>query len=295
VSERLRILLLGGTGQIGGALKGTLAHFADVIAPARAELDCARIDRVEAFVRESAPHCVVNAAAYTRVDDAETERDFAKLLNAALPAALAAACERIGASLVHYSTDYVFAGDGHRPYREGDPTAPINWYGATKRAGEEAVLRSTDRAVILRTSWIYGTTGSNFFRTMLRLARERAELRVVDDERGAPTWAHAVADGTAAIISQLGQSSDAWRAAHGIYHMTAGGETTWYQFASRLLELDPMRADHVVETITPIPSTLYPTPARRPAYSVLDCARLEERFGVRLASWERQLEQVWAS
>ncbi|CAN5748512.1 dTDP-4-dehydrorhamnose reductase [soil metagenome] len=295
MTERLRILLLGGTGQIGGALKASLAHFADVIAPTRAELDCARIDRVEAFVRESAPHCVVNAAAYTRVDDAETDRDFAELLNAALPASLAAACERIGAGLVHYSTDYVFAGDGLRPYREDDPTAPINWYGATKRAGEEAVLRFTDRAVILRTSWIYGTTGNNFFRTMLRLARERAEVRVVDDQRGAPTWSHAVADGTAAVVSQLGQHNDAWRAAHGIYHMTAGGETTWYQFASRLLELDPGRAEHVVERITPIPSTLYPTPARRPAYSVLDCTRLEEHLGVRLASWERQVEQVWAS
>ncbi|MEP6991222.1 MAG: dTDP-4-dehydrorhamnose reductase [bacterium] len=295
MSERLRILLLGGTGQIGGALKGTLAPVGDVMAPSRAELDCTRIDRVEAFVRASAPHCVVNAAAYTRVDDAETDREGAELLNAALPASLAACCERIGAGLVHYSTDYVFAGDGQRPYREDDPTAPINWYGSTKRAGEEAVLRSTDRALILRTSWIYGTTGNNFFRTMLRLARERTEIRVVDDQRGAPTWAHAVAEGTAAVISQLGQHSDAWRAAHGIYHMTAGGETTWYHFASRLLELDPARAEQVVETITPIPSALYPTPARRPAYSVLDCMRLEERLGVRLASWERQLEQVWAS
>ena len=295
MSERLRILLLGGTGQIGGALKSSLAPFADVIAPPRAELDCARIVQVEAFVKDSAAHCVVNAAGYTRVDDAETDRDRAELLNAALPARLAATCERIGAGLVHYSTDYVFAGDGNRPYREDDPTAPKNWYGSTKRAGEEAVLRSTDRAVIFRTSWIYGTTGSNFFRTMLRLAREQEEVRVVDDQHGAPTWAHAVADGTAAVIAQLGHHSDAWGAAHGIYHMTAAGETTWYQFASRLLELDPGRAEHVVERITPIPSTLYPTPARRPAYSVLDCARLEARFGVRLASWERQLENVWAS
>ena len=204
-------------------------------------------------------------------------------------------CERIGAGLVHYSTDYVFAGDGHRPYREVDATAPINWYGATKRAGEEAVLRATDRAVILRTSWIYGKTGSNFFRTMLRLARERTEVRVVDDQRGAPTWSHAVAEGTASVISQLGKRGDAWRTAHGIYHMTAGGETTWYHFASRLLELDPKRGEHVVERITPISSDLYPTPARRPAYSVIDCTRLAEQLGVRLPSWERQLEQVWAS
>lgn len=295
MNERLRILLLGGTGQIGGALKGTLANFADVIAPDRAKLDCAHIDRVERFVLDCAPSCVVNAAAYTRVDDAERERDQAELLNAVLPASLAASCERIGAGLVHYSTDYVFAGDGHRPYREDDATAPINWYGATKRAGEEAVLRATDRAVILRASWIYGKTGSNFFRTILRLARERTEVRVVDDQRGAPTWSHAVAEGTASVISQLGQRGDAWRAAHGVYHMAAGGETTWYHFASRLLELDPKRSEHVVERITPIPSALHPTPARRPAYSVLDCTRLAERLGVRLASWERQLEQVWAS
>ena len=295
MSERLRILLLGGTGQIGGALKNSLAHLADVIAPTRAELDCARIDSVEALVSDIAPDCVVNAAAYTRVDDAETHREQAELLNAALPASLAAACQRIGAGLVHYSTDYVFAGDGHRPYREDDPTAPINWYGTTKRAGEEAVLTSTDRAVILRTSWIYSATGNNFFRTMLRLARERTEVRVVDDQRGSPTSACAVADGTTAIISQLGKNGDAWRAAHGVYHMAAEGETTWYLFASRLLELDPARREHVLERITPIPSTQYPAPARRPAYSVLDCTRLEERFSVRLASWERQLQQVWAS
>ena len=295
MSERLRILLLGGTGQIGGALKSILADFADVIAPDRRELDCARIDRVERFVQDCAPDCVVNAAAYTRVDDAERERDQAELLNTALPASLAASCERIGAGLVHYSTDYVFAGDGQRPYREDDATAPINWYGATKRAGEEAVLRATDRAVILRTSWIYGKTGSNFFRTMLRLARERAELRVVDDQRGAPAWSHAVAEGTASVIPQLGKRGDAWRTAHGIYHMTAGGETTWYHFASRLLELDPNRSEHVVERITPISSDLYPTAARRPAYSVLDCTRLAEDLGVRLPSWERQLEQAWAS
>ena len=295
MSDRLRILLLGGTGQIGGALKSTLASVAEVVAPDRAALDCTQIDRVETFVATSAPHCVVNAAAYTRVDDAERERDQAELLNVALPASLAASCERIGAGLVHYSTDYVFAGDGHRPYREDDATAPINWYGATKRAGEEAILRATDRAVILRTSWIYGKTGSNFFRAMLRLARERTEIRVVDDQRGAPTWSHAVAEGTASVVSQLGMRGDAWRGAHGIYHMAAEGETTWYHFASRLLELEPKRGEQVVERITPIASALYPTPARRPAYSVLDCTRLAERFGVQLPSWERQLEQVWAS
>ena len=152
--SRPRILLLGGTGQLGSALHGTLAPFADVIAPCRSELDCARIDRVEAFVSDCVPHCVVNAAAYTRVDDAETHRDEAALLNSALPASLARWCQRRGAGLVHYSTDYVFAGDAREPYPEEHPTAPVNWYGATKLAGEEAVLRATDRAVIFRTSWI---------------------------------------------------------------------------------------------------------------------------------------------
>ena len=293
--SRLRILLLGGTGQLGSALAGTLAPFADVIAPRRSELDCARIDRVEALVSDCMPNCVVNAAAYTRVDDAETHRDEAALLNADLPASLARSCQGIGAGLVHYSTDYVFAGDAREPYREEHPTAPINWYGATKLAGEEGVLRATDRAVILRTSWIYGRTGSNFFRTMLRVSRERTEVRVVDDQRGTPTWSRAVAEGTAAVISQLARDGAAWRAAHGVYHIAAGGETSWFAFAERLLASDPRRVEQVLERIVPICTDAYPTPARRPSYSVLDCTRIAERFGVRLPSWEQQLEQVWAS
>lgn len=295
MSDRLRIVLLGGTGQIGAALRSALAPFANVTAPDRATLDCSSVGRVERFVDACAPDCVVNAAAYTRVDDAEVERDMAELLNVTLPATLAACCARVGAGLVHYSTDYVFAGDARQPYTEDDATSPINWYGATKHAGEQAVLLATDRALIVRTSWVYGKTGNNFFRTMLRLARQRRELRVVDDQRGAPTASHAVAEGTAAVIARLGQNRSAWKAAHGTYHMAASGETTWFEFAERLLALDPQRAEHMVERIVPIHADEYPTPARRPAYSVLDCTRLAERFGVRLAPWEQQLDQVWAS
>lgn len=291
--DRLRILLLGGTGQIGGALKTCLAPLGDVIAPTRSTLDCSRLGDVERFIAHVAPECVVNAAAYTQVDKAENDRVVAQTLNSDLPRTLAVACHRLGVGLVHYSTDYVFGGDGHRPYREDDVTAPANWYGATKLAGEAAILSATDRAVILRTSWIYGRTGSNFFRTMLRLAREREEIRVVDDQVGSPTWSHSVAEGTSAIIGQLGRDTDTWQAAAGVYHMTAGGSTTWHGFATRLLELDPNRNEHAVRRVIGIPTSEYPTPAQRPAYSVLDCSRLAERLGVRLPEWQVQLALAW--
>ena len=291
----MQVLLLGASGQLGGELRTALTPFADVTAPDRSELDCARVGDVEAFVRALAPDCVVNAAAYTNVNDAERDREQAERLNATLPACLASSCDRIGASLVHFSSDYVFSGDSVRPYREDDATGPVNWYGETKLAGERAILAATDRATILRTGWIYGLTGHNFFRTMLRLAQERTEIRVVNDQCGAPTWSRQVALAAASMVVQLGCDVDAWRRVNGICHISAGGETSWHRFASRLLSLDPARAYHVVQRITAIRSVDGPAAARRPAYSVLDCGRLADRFGIRLPSWEHQLELVWES
>jgi dTDP-4-dehydrorhamnose reductase len=292
VTSPLRILLLGGSGQIGTELRSTLAPLGAVIAPTRAELDWARLTDDQAFVATSRADVVINAAGYTRVDDAERDRAAAELLNAALPAQLATTCARVGASLVHYSTDYVFAGDARTPYRETDATGPVNWYGETKLAGERAVLLACDRAMVLRTSWVYGYTGTNFARTMLRLARERAELRVVDDQWGSPTWSRAVARGTAQIVSQLADDPSAWRARHGVWHMSAGGTTTWHAFASRLLALDPRAAEHVVHGVSRISTADFGAVARRPAYSALDSGALADALGVRLATWEEQLAEM---
>lgn len=285
-----RVLVLGGSGQVGSELRRELGSSAETFAPTRAQLDCSRLALVEEYVSALAPDVVINAVAYTRVDDAEHEREAAQVLNAELPKRLAACCARVGAGLVHFSTDYVFSGDGSRPYREDDRTGPLNWYGETKLAGEAAVIRETDRAIVIRTSWIYGGAGHNFHRTMLRLARQREEIRVVDDQRGAPTWARDVAQGAVAIIGQLGTDPVVWHSHHGLYHMSAAGETTWFGFASKLLELDPLRVEHVVRRLLPITSEEYPQAASRPRYSVLDSSRAAERFGIRLPSWDRQLE-----
>lgn len=292
---RLKVFLLGGTGQIGSCLRAQLSSQVDLIAPDRATLDCERHHDVFGAIVQSRPHCVVNAAAYTGVDAAENDRERAELLNATLPRAIAEACERIGAGLLHFSTDYVFDGMSTRPYTEGDRTAPLNWYGLTKLAGERGALDTCPGAIVLRTSWIYGQRGTNFFLTMRRLARERDELRIVADQRGAPTAAPAVAAGAASLLRALGQDRAAWHANHGIFHLTAGGETTWFDFASELLRIDPRRAEHKTTRLVPVPTSEYPTPARRPAYSVLNCGLIDERFGIRLRPWRDELEIISAS
>jgi len=295
VSRRLRVLLLGGTGQIGTELRSLLASVADVTAPSREQLDCCRTDKVCEYVTALQPDAVLNAAAFTRVDDAETERAEAAQLNAELPGILASACERIGASLVHFSTDYVFGGNASRPYREDDPTGPVNWYGATKLAGELAALSACERIIVLRTSWVYGRTGRNFFRTVLRLAREREEVRIVDDQCGAPTWAHEIASGTVDVLTTLGADAAEWSNYRGVYHLSAGGMTSWFEFAERILSSDPDRPSHTLRRLTPIRSSEYPTLAARPAYSVLDSSLINDRLGIRLLPWDVQLERLWSS
>ncbi len=291
----MKVLLLGGTGQIGGELRSTLAAFAEVVAPTRTELDAGRMEDVASAVARFAPGCVVNAAAYTRVDDAERNREAASVLNTQLPGTLASACERLGVGLIHISTDYVFPGDAHCPYREHDATGPINWYGETKLAGELAALQACSRAVIVRTSWIYGRSGRNFFRTVLRQAREKEELRVVDDQRGSPTWSRSVAVGISRIVHQLRSESPAWEVASGVYHMTAKGDTSWFGFAEHLLRSDPDRSAQKVQRLIPIAASDFPTLAKRPAYSVLSCDHLADRFGIALDHWQVQLEAAWSS
>lgn len=243
------------------------------------------------MVRRVAPQLIVNAAAYTAVDRAEKEHDLAMAVNAAAPAILAEEAERIGAGIVHYSTDYVFDGSGTRPWREEDTTGPLNAYGHSKLAGEEAIRASGAAHLILRTSWVYAARGSNFVRTMLRLGQERPELRVVADQHGAPTAARVIADMTGQILAQAGGEFAKFLAERGgTTHLCCRGETTWHGLATAIFEFARKHGISLaVQNVEPIRTEEYPTPARRPANSRLDCGRLRERFGLTAPAWQEAL------
>jgi dTDP-4-dehydrorhamnose reductase len=277
----LRILLTGATGQVGWELRRTLAPLGEVKFFDRFGLDLADTPPLVATVRALQPAVIVNAAAYTAVDKAESERDLAFAINATAPRVLAEEAKRIGALLVHYSTDYVFDGEKASPYVEDDPTHPLSVYGASKLAGEQAIARSGCRHLTLRTSWVYGPRGRNFYLTMLRLAKERPELKVVDDQVGAPTSSLEIARATAALLA---------KGAQGLYHMSAAGETTWCGFARAILK----RAG-LATPVAAIRTEDYPTPAKRPRNSRLDCSKLRRETGIALAGWEAALDEVAAA
>lgn len=292
----MKLLLLGANGQVGHELRRALAPLGEVVCTTRSgaladgrPCEVADLDRPEtlaALVARIAPDVVVNAAAYTAVDAAETDRDAAFRANAEAPAALAAACAQSGALLVHYSTDYVFDGNATRPYREDDPTAPMGVYGASKLAGEEAVRASGARHLVFRTAWVYASHGRNFMRTMLRLAAEREELRVVADQVGTPTPAALIADVTAQVLARPFAGS-------GLWHLAATGGTSWHGFASAIVALAHARGLIArAPRVVPIATADYPTPARRPAWSRLDCGRLERDFGIALPGWQEALDAV---
>ena len=297
----LRILVTGATGQVGWQLQRTLAPLGEVTARTRTELDLADPDATAKFIREFAPDIVANAAAYTAVDKAESEPDLAHAVNAASPGRIAAELSRTGGLLIHFSTDYVFDGSKSGPYDEDDATGPLNVYGRTKLAGEQAIAASGCAHVILRTSWVYDIRGKNFLRTVLRLAREKQELTMVGDQHGAPTWARAIAEATAQIACQCIQQREQPGWAHsGTYHLTAAGQTTWAGFAEQILEeytsLAEWPADTgewgsplLAERVISITTAQFPTPARRPKYSVLSNAKMKEAFGICLPDWRAQL------
>ena len=292
----MKILLLGANGQVGHELRRALAPLGEVVCTTRggALADGARCEVADfdapsslpSLVDRVAADVVVNAAAYTAVDKAETERDAAFRANAEAPGELARACAARDALLVHYSTDYVFDGSGARPYREDDPTAPLGVYGASKLAGEDAVRAGGARHMIFRTAWVYASHGKNFMLTMLRLANERDELRVVADQVGTPTPAALIADVTAAVLAQPFAGSGTW-------HLTATGRTSWHGFASAIV--DQAHARGLIgqkPSIVPIATHEYPTPAKRPAYSCLDTSALAGDFGLRLPTWQEGLSAV---
>ena len=279
-AERARILLIGANGQVGWELRRTLATLGDVI-PASLEgeygptidlLDPASLARL---VRDASPDAVVNAAAYTAVDKAETDRAIAQRINADAVGELGAMLAERGTPIVHYSTDFVFSGNLDRPYREDDAPGPLNVYGETKLAGEQALLSSGAHVLIFRTSWVYGIRGANF-----------DELRIVDDQIGSPTWSRMLASATALVLYRVLRGELDLEKVGGLYHLTGSGQVSWYGFASAILENAGLDAN-----LIPIPSSEYPAPARRPLYSVLDNGLFQETFGLAMPDWRLSLKQ----
>lgn len=292
----MKILLTGGNGQVGWELQRSLACLGEVLAPGREALDMRQPEQLRAAVLALKPHWIVNAAAYTAVDRAETERDLAYAVNSEAPRVLAEAAAECGAALIHYSTDYVFDGSGNTPFGEDAPVKPLNVYGASKAAGEAAIRAVHDRHLIFRTSWVYGRRGRNFLLTMQRLLRERPELKIVADQMGAPTWARPIAEATALTIAQIDSPARGadrptpW----GTYHLSNGGATSWFGFAEaiRAAMIEQGAAANALAKLTPIPSSEYPTPAPRPLNSRLANAKLGQVFGLQLRDWRVALGQA---
>ncbi len=282
----LRIFLVGKTGQVGGHLAQLLERVGKTVAVSRETMDLADLDSVRAAIRDACPEVIVNAAGMTNVDKAEAEHDRLLAVNAVAPGVMAEEAKRLGALLVHFSSVYVFDGTSGRPYTEADAPNPINAYGRSKLAGEQAIAAAGAAALILRASWVYDVRGRNFVVTMLRLAAERDELRVVDDQAGSPAWARSLAEATAAILGDVSRA----REAAGIYNVASFDAVTRYDFAARMLELarerHPSRGN---SRLVRIKTDDFPLPARRPLNSVLDTSRLRSTFGVEVPDWETQL------
>ncbi|WP_420849414.1 dTDP-4-dehydrorhamnose reductase [Paraburkholderia bryophila] len=295
--EQRTILLTGANGQVGFELMRSLQGLGKVTALDRADLDLGDLDQVRRAVRELKPNLIVNAAAYTAVDFAETDVSVAMLLNADVPAVLAEEAARLGIPLIHYSTDYVFDGTKDVAYVEDDATNPQNVYGQSKFAGEQAIAAVGCAHLIFRTSWVYGTRGKNFLLTMLRLGASREEINVVVDQLGAPTWSNTIATLTGNVLSQaIMHENDAWAewwgGNSGVYHLTASGVTSWHGFAEAIFALTEGGRKPVVH---PIPASSYPTQAKRPANSRLSNDKLENTFGVRAPDWRDALRLCMAS
>ena len=292
----MKILLLGKNGQVGWELQRALAPLGEVVAldrhsPGHLRADFAEPESLAAVVRAVAPHIIVNAAAHTAVDKAESEPALARAVNAAAPAVLAREAHALGAWLLHYSTDYVFDGSGSEPWAEGSPTGPLSVYGRTKLEGENAIRASGCRHLLLRTSWVYGARGSNFAKTMLRLAKERDRLTVINDQTGAPTGADLLADVAAHMLRTAVQTPQV----QGTYHVAAEGETTWHGYARHVIEFARALGQPITVpagAIEAVPTSAFPTPARRPANSRMNTQKLRTTFGLTLPPWQSGVERM---
>jgi len=284
-----RILLIGGDGQVGWELRRTLSPLGRIIPTSLCgswgpRLDLTDPDAIRKIVGQADPGLIVNASAYTAVDRAEEEAETAQRVNGDALGIIGELAAKRRIPVVHYSTDYVFAGDADRPYKEDDPTGPLAAYGRTKLDGERQLFASGADAIVLRTAWVYGARGENFLLTMRKLFGQRNELRIVDDQIGAPTWSRQLAEATSQILAQTAADGFRFGDRAGVYHLTSAGRTSWYGFASVIRDLlgQPCK-------LLPIPGSEYPTPAKRPSFSVLDNSKIEETFGIRLPDWQEAL------
>ena len=295
------ILLTGSSGQVGGELQELLRPLGAVVAPRHAELDLSDPASIRDLVRRVQPRWIVNAAAYTAVDKAETDAAMAYLVNRDAPRILGEEAVRLGAAVIHFSTDYVFSGDGEIPWQEDDPTGPLNVYGASKLAGEQALLATAAPHLLFRTSWVYGAHRNNFLRTILKLGRERGELRIVADQHGAPTWsrnlarlvAHSISHFEAHAANSRSSLAEAVSSHWGVYHACDQGETTWFGFAEEILRQAQLASPetHFAE-LRPVTTAEYPTVARRPKNSRLNCGKLSRALAFSMPPWQQSTAAV---
>ncbi|MGP9765398.1 dTDP-4-dehydrorhamnose reductase [Halomonas sp. AOP13-D3-9] len=288
----MKILITGGSGQVGFELRRQLATLGEALAPSRAVLDLSDADAVTAYLDQHKPDLIVNAAAYTAVDNAESDQAMATRLNAELPAQLAEYCQQQGGWLIHYSSDYVYSGEGTAPWHEDDATGPCNAYGATKLAGDVAVANSGCKHLIFRTSWVYSAFGKSFLATMLRLGAERSALSIVSDQMGAPTPARLIVLVTQQALATLRNPKTANDLESGVYHLAPKGETSWYGFACEIFQVAKQAGLAMAitpEGVSAIPTAEYPTPATRPLNSRLAAAKIEAALGIQMPSWQSQL------
>ncbi len=289
----MKILLIGKNGQVGWQLERALAPLGEVMATDKNVIDMAKHNSIISTIQNIKPDLIVNASAYTAVDKAESDADTAMSINASALSVIATEAKKINAVVIHYSTDYVFDGAKNKPYTENDTTNPMGIYGKSKLEGEKMLAEAGVPYLIFRTSWVYDTRGKNFLLTMLRLAQEREEMRVVNDQTGSPTWAKMIAMATSQIISQGSKDIQGFiQENKGIYHMTSAGETTWYNFAKNIIENAAGQKNFKVKSIIPITTNEYPTPAKRPQYSVMDNSKLKNTFNISIPSWEKGLKLV---
>lgn len=288
----MRILLTGKNGQVGWELNHSLSAIGTVFVMGRDQMDLSKPETLSPVIQEIRPDIIVNAAAYTAVDKAETEPELAMTVNGIAPGVMAQEAKNIGATMIHYSTDYVFDGKLTSPYKEEDPTCPLNVYGKSKLAGEKAVIQADIPHLIFRTSGIYGLRGTNFLLTMQKLAQTRKQLRVVDDQIGGPTWSRAIAEGTAQILKQCMTEDTLNLSRSGVFNMSCGGETSWFGFTKQILELSGLIKG---TELIPLPSIEYPTPAVRPKNSLLSNTKLKQVFHYEMSHWQVALKKCLSS